>query len=81
MADKVSVKNTELKGKNLAIITSLKAQSDEIADDLIIENESFMKTSTQVVDLVLRRWELGFLHRRQVWLRFRLLLKHILEAN
>lgn len=57
MADKVSVKNTELKGKNLAIVTSLKAQSEEIADDLIIENESFMKTSTQVVDALLNKDE------------------------
>lgn len=57
MADKVSVKHTELKGKNLAIITSLKAQEADLADDLIIENESFMKTSTQVVDALLNKEE------------------------
>lgn len=57
MADKLTAKGGQLKGKNMAIVTSLKGKNDELADDLIIENESFMKTSTQVVDALLNKDE------------------------
>jgi lipopolysaccharide export LptBFGC system permease protein LptF len=57
VADKLSVKNGILKGKNLAIISSLKSTNPSLQDDLVIENEAFMTTSTQVVDALLYKDE------------------------
>lgn len=57
MADKLAVKQNVLKGKNLAIVSSIGSQNPDLQDNLIIENESFMTTSTQVVDALLDKEE------------------------
>jgi len=57
VADKLSVKNGILKGKNLAIISSLHSNALNQRDDLVIENESHMSTSTQIVDVLLQKDE------------------------
>lgn len=57
VADKLSAKNGQLKGKNLAFISSVKSQNENIQDDLIIENEAFMTTSSNVVDTLLYKDE------------------------
>lgn len=57
VADKLSAKDGQLKGKNLAFISSLKSSNTESQDDLIIENEAFMTTSANVVDALLYKDE------------------------
>lgn len=57
LADKLSAKNGQLKGKNLAFISSIKSRDENIPDDLIIENEAFMTTSSNVVDALLNKEE------------------------
>lgn len=55
LADKLSVKEGILKGKNIAIISSLNSSSPDLQDDLIIENEASMSTSTQIVDALVSK--------------------------
>jgi lipopolysaccharide export LptBFGC system permease protein LptF len=57
VADKLSAKNGQLKGKNLAFISSVKSKNENTQDDLIIENEAFMTTSSNVVDSLLYKDE------------------------
>lgn len=57
VADKLSAKDGKLKGKNLAFISSVKSSNESTQDDLIIENEAFMTTSSNVVDTLLYKDE------------------------
>ncbi len=53
IADRLYVKKGLLKGKNLAIISSVKSSNKDLQDDLLIENDAFMSTDTHVVDALL----------------------------
>lgn len=57
LADKLSAKNGQLKGKNLTFISSIKSQNENMQDDLIIENEALMTTNSNVVDTLLNKEE------------------------
>jgi lipopolysaccharide export system permease protein len=55
IADKLSVKEGVLKGKNLAFISSMQGVNTGMQDDLMIENENYMKTGAEVVDVLLNK--------------------------
>lgn len=55
VADRLSVKDGVLKGKNLAFISSMQGANIHLQDDLIIENENYMKTGAEVVDVLLNK--------------------------
>jgi lipopolysaccharide export system permease protein len=57
VADKLFVKKENLSGKNIGIISSLKSKNTDLQDDLVIENEAFMTTSTHVIDVLLNKKE------------------------
>lgn len=57
VADKLSAKNGQLKGKNLAFISSIKSPNELSQDTLIIENEAFMTTNSNIVDALLYKDE------------------------